>query len=404
MFRALSRTSIIVVASALAAFGSPGDAHTRAFQVLYSFSGGNDGAQPLGALVADQDGNLYGTTVDGGAFNHGTIFKLAPDGTETVLHSFMGGSDGDSPVAGLIRDAAGNLFGTTSGADGGSLGTVFKLAPDDTLTTLYQFKGFPDGAFPVGGVVEDQAGNLYGTTREGGFDRCSASGCGTVFKVAQDGTETVLYTFCARTNCKDGIYPYAGVTFGSDGALYGTTFQGGDGCQEFEGCGTVFRLGVNGHEKVLHAFGSGSDGSLPNAGVTFDGSGNLYGTTASGGSNPSCGACGVVFKIAADGTESVIYSFDGSGNGLPVAGLTLDAVGNLYGTRKGGGLCDACGTAFEIAPDGTATILHEFCQRRKCVDGQGPFGGLIAGGDGNFYGTTDAGGAQGLGSVFRLRN
>jgi uncharacterized repeat protein (TIGR03803 family) len=403
-----SRTSVLAFAITLAALGSSGDAHAKKFQVLYSFSGGNDGAQPHGALIRDDEGNLYGTTEFGGASNRGTVFKLAPDGTETVLHSFTGGSGGDYPVAGLIRDAAGNLFGTTGGSDfGGSLGTVFRVAPDGTLTTLHSFQGPPDGALPFGDLVADKAGNLIGTTWEGGFDRCSApAGCGTVFKVAPDGTETVLYAFCAQTNCTDGIYPYGGVTLDRKGNLYGTTLQGGSGCQVYEGCGTVFWLGLNGHEKALHSFGSGSDGSFPASGMTFDKSGNLYGTTVSGGSNPSCASCGIIFRIAPDGTENIVYSFDGAGStpSWPDPGLRLDKAGNLYGTRENGGACaSGCGTAFRVASDGTATILHEFCVRTNCVDGSAPYSGLVADDAGNFYGTTSQGGTNGTGTVFRLR-
>jgi uncharacterized repeat protein (TIGR03803 family) len=285
---------------------SPGGAET----VLHSFCslpGCSDGNDPFAGLIADSSGNLYGTTLGGGASNAGVVFKLSPGGTETVLYSFTGGSDGAFPQAGLIADSSGNLYGTTSagGASGGcgepGCGTVFKLSPSGTETVLYAFKGFPsDGQGPAG-LIADSNGNLYGTTQVGGTRVVFCpSGCGTVFKLSPGGTETVLYAF---SSFGDGAHPYAGLIADSSGNLYGTTYDGSAPCSEAAGCGVVFKLSPDGTETVLYSFTGGSDGGSPFAGLIADSSGNLYGTTAVGGAS-GCNVglgCGVVFKLTGTG-------------------------------------------------------------------------------------------------------
>ena len=210
--------------------------------VLYAFCGQAkcaDGDQPIGGLIADANGNLYGTTSLGGAHNDGTVFKLAPDGTQTVLHAFGGKpDDGAQPLASLIADKKGNLYGTTSLGGRHNDGTIFRLAPDGTETVLYSFKGTPDdGAQPLATLIADKTGNLYGTTLAGGSTGCSGTGCGTIFKVAPGGGETVLYAFCQQPDCTDGNAPYSGVTMDKEGNLYGTASGGGSGY------GTIFKLG-----------------------------------------------------------------------------------------------------------------------------------------------------------------
>lgn len=216
--------------------------------VLHAFTGANggDGADPEAGLIRDQTGNLYGTTALGGILGSdcsggggcGTVFKLAPDGTETVLYPFKGGSDGDEPAAPVTMDANGNLVGTTQygGAQdancSGGCGTVFKVAPDGT-ETIYTFD-YTDGARPAAGVVEDAAGNLYGTTQQGGADLN-----GVVFELSPSGAQTVLYSFCSQAKCADGGYP-SGVIIDKKGVLFGTTAYGGQG--RYSGYGTVFRL------------------------------------------------------------------------------------------------------------------------------------------------------------------
>jgi uncharacterized repeat protein (TIGR03803 family) len=233
-------------------------------KVLYSFCSQThcfDGQAPRAGLITDKKGNFYGTTYYGGSYNYGAIFKLAPKGTETALYSFEDGSDGYFPVAGLIMDSAGNLYGTTE--DGGTgcvttngCGTVFKLAPNGTETVLYAFTNGSDGGYPEAGLIMDKEGNLYGTTDDGG-----ANAYGTVFKVAPDGTETVLHSFTGS----DGANPVAGLIMDKKGNFYGTTAVGGT-----YGYGTVFKLAPNGTETVLYAFTNGSDGGYPENGVIMD--------------------------------------------------------------------------------------------------------------------------------------
>ena len=245
--------------------------------VLYRFTGtGGDGYVPWAGLVRDPAGNLYGMTPYGGAYNWGTVFKIDPTGKETILYAFTGGSAGGYPWAGLIRDAKGNLYGTTL-----FLGTVFKLDPTGTETILHTFTGSPDGAEPQSGLIRDSAGNLYGTTASGG-----TGDYGTVFKVSAQGLETVLYSF---TGGADGGGPRDGsLVRDSAGNLYGTTREGGS--SDF---GVVFKLDTSGTETVLHSF-SGSDGKIPYGTLVRDKTGNLYGTTYEGGAYGG----GVVFKIA----------------------------------------------------------------------------------------------------------
>ena len=388
-------------------------------KVLHSFGRGTDGGNPTAGLIFDADGNLYGTTAYGGihgnncAYGCGTVFELSPgeDGgwTEKVLHSFNG-TDGTMPGASLVFDAAGNLYGTTSG--GGTyapFGTVFELSPNGrggwTEKVLHNFDNGTDGAFPDG-LIWDAAGNLYGTASGGGIHPDG----GTAFELSpnEDGswTETVLHSFGGGT---DGVNPAAGLIFDAAGNLYGTTSSGGIHCVPF-GCGTVFELSPREDggwtETVLHSFGLGTDGTYPHARPVFDAAGNLYGTTSSGGIHGCIGgsnSCGTLFELSPkEGrgwTETVLHNFGNGTDGFSPAGnLILDAVGNLYGITQYGGIhtCDyqpVCGTVFELSPreDGgwTETVLHSFGRGN---DGQAPNGSLIWDAAGNLYGTTIAGG------------
>jgi uncharacterized repeat protein (TIGR03803 family) len=307
--------------------------------VLYEFTGKADGYSPQAGLILDLAGNLYGTT-------SAAVFKLDKSGTFTVLHS-----PGSS--VGLVQDAAGNLYGTTEagGVTRGvcapnGCGTVFKLDKSGTYTVLYDFTGSPDGAIPVAGVVLDPAGNLYGTTENGG-----ASNLGTVFKLDTSNTESVLHSF---TGAPDGATPVASVILDAAGNLYGTTLSGGlRDCFESAGtnppsnkqiyCGVVFKVDITGTETVVHSFTGIPDGALPQASLVLDATGHFYGTTAEGGSNSFFGCeilnpaeptgCGSIFKLDGAGTVSVVYSFSGNEDGgFPVVGLVLDGAGNLYGT------------------------------------------------------------------------
>ena len=379
---ALALASALSLAAAL-----PAQAQTET--VLHSFgTQSGDGSNPYAGLIMDPEGNLYGTTYYGGAYDYGTVFKLAPSGTETVLYSF-GGRRGDGwyPQAGLIIDTEGNLYGTTSegGAYGYTNGTVFKLTSSGTETVLYSFHGFGsqshDGYYPLGGLIMDTAGNLYGTTAQGGtYD------LGTVFKLTPSGTETLLYSFVGQPN--DGARPYAGLITDKAGNLYGTTAQGG------YGFGTVFKVTPSGTETVLHRFLG--DGASPFAGLIMDENGNLYGTTYQGRRG-----YGTVFELSATGKATVLYSFTGGSDGAnPTAGLVMDENGNLYGAAA-----YSEGTVFELSPGKkgaawTFTLLHAFGSQSG--DGIRPFGTLILDKEGNLYGTTYAGGANAEGAVFKV--
>ena len=358
--------------------------------LLYSFTGMSDGGNPFGNLIEDKAGNLYGTTVEGGVDNLGTVFKLAPDGTETVLWSFTG-ADGSYPEGGVIMDKKGNLYGTASDGGASNFGTVFEVAPNGARTVLHSFKGGRDGSGPGAALTMDTEGDLVGTTFEGG-----AAGDGIVFKVAPNGTETVLYTF---SGVSDGSNPGDSLIMDKSGNFYGTTSEGGSTACGGGGCGEVFKLSPHGKSwivTVLHAF-DGNDGALPNDGVVMDQAGNLYGTT------PASNARGNVFKITPKGKETVLLSFTGANGDTPYAGLIMDKAGNLYGTTMFGG-ANNYGTAFELAPDGSETLLYSFNSKVNGTDGFEPYGGLIEDKSGNLYGTTYGGGLgpQSNGTVFKI--
>jgi len=230
-------------------------------------------------LIRDSAGNLYGTTNSGGTAYAGVVFKLNTSGQETVLYSFTGGADGGYPSYPVVRDSAGNLYGTAGSGGAANFGVVYKVNTSGQETVLYNFTGGADGGYP-NGVIRDSAGNLYGTTSSGG-----AAGYGVVYKVNTSGQETVLYSF---TGGADGGYPNAGVVRDSTGNLYSTTYGGGTANK-----GVVYELNTSGQETVLHSFTGGADGSLPYAGLILDSKGNLYGTTFYGGKKQA----GVVFKL-----------------------------------------------------------------------------------------------------------
>jgi uncharacterized repeat protein (TIGR03803 family) len=354
-----------------------------------------DGRNSNAGLIQDSAGNFYGTTWSGGASSSGTVFKVTKAGKETVLYSFTGGADGAILYDSLLRDKAGNLYGTTSfGGNTNCIsfpsgcGTIFKLDKAGKLTVLHAFVGGTDGAGSYSGLIEDLSGNLYGATAYGGDTSCNPPyGCGTIFKVDKSGKETVLYSF---EGSPDGESPYFGVlAMDSAGNLFGTTLGGGT-----RGAGTVFTVSQTGAEKVLHSFtGTSGDGASPYAGVILDSSGNLYGTTDSGGFGG-----GIVFKISQKGRETVLYSFfsgtDGAG---PESGLIEDSAGNFYGTTWAGG-SPGSGTVFKVTKNGAENVLRKF----SGTDGLSPVGQLFRDGAGNLYGTTFYGGTSGDGVVFGL--
>jgi uncharacterized repeat protein (TIGR03803 family) len=362
--------------------------------VLASFgANATDGKAPYSGLIQGSDGNLYGTTSAGGSSGQGTIFKVTPDGTLTVLYSFSSSADGGyAPYSALIQGSDGNLYGTTAdgGANGG--GTVFKITLAGALTVVYSFSlSGTDGLAPLAGLIQASDGNFYGTTQEGGTNNA-----GTVFKVTPAGVETLLHSF-GGTGTGDGFAPQAALIQGTDGNFYGTTSDGG--AHNF---GTVFKVTPAGVESVLYSFGASgnSDGNEPEAALIQGSDGNFYGTTRVGGAN----GAGTVFKITPAGVETVIYSFpaiNGTNSADPESGLFQGSDGNFYGTTVNGG-GDNVGTIFKVTPSGVETLLYSFGSQSG--DGTTPrcSSGLIKGTDGHLYGTTVSGGTYDAGTVFRF--
>jgi uncharacterized repeat protein (TIGR03803 family) len=304
--------------------------------VLYNFTGGADGANPTAGLILDSKGNLYGTTEFGGSANWGTVFEIDPHGKETVLHSFAGGvADGCYPFQGVVRDKAGNLYGTTEQCGASTKGVVFEVNSQGVETVLHNFAGgASDGSSPVSGsLLRDTLGNLYGTTEMGG-----TSGQGVVYKLGKNGLK-VLHSFAGGT--KDGCFPFGSVSMDKTGNLYGTASQCGASNN-----GVVWKLNKKGAETVLHSFAGGSkDGMLPEAGVILDATGNLYGNTQGGGA----GGAGTVYRLSSTRRLTLLHSFTGSDGQSPLGSLTLDAKGKLYGTTTGGGT-GSNGTVWKLTP------------------------------------------------------
>jgi len=356
--------------------------------VLYNFTGGADGADPHAGVIRDAAGNLYGTTVFGGTANSGVVFKVDTSGQETVLYSFTGGADGGFPLAGVIRDSAGNLYGTTpNGGSGFGAGVVYKLDAAGQETVLYAFTGGADGGGPAAGVIRDAAGNLYGTTDAGGIG--GQTGNGVVYELDPAGHQTVLFSFPGA----EGDASNSGVIRDSAGNLYGTTFQGG-----LANSGVVYKLDTAGQETVLYSFTGGADGDGPPSGVIRDAAGNLYGTTSAGGTANA----GVVYELDSAGRLTVLYSFTGGAGGSgPEAGVIQDPAGNLYGTTLYGGTApgySGIGVVFKVDTANRETVLYSF----PGADGSGPIAGVIRDASGSLYGTTNGGGASSAGAVYKL--
>jgi uncharacterized repeat protein (TIGR03803 family) len=370
--------------------------------VVYNFTGGADGSRPIDSVIQASDGNLYGTTHEGGSSGVGTVFKISNPTTspsESVIYTFTGGSDGSNPQASLIEASDGNLYGTTVFGSSIGYGTVFKISNPTTSPTesvIYAFTGGSDGGSPHAGLIQASDGNLYGTTLNGG-----SNGFGTVFKISNPTTtptESVIYSF---TGGSDGGYPYASVIQASDGNLYGTTYAVGS-----NGFGNVFKISnptTSPTESVIYSFSGGSDGANPQASLIQASDGNLYGTTVYGGS----GSAGTVFEISnltTSPTFSVIYTFTGgSDGGNPYAAVIQASDGNLYGTTGGGGSI-GYGTVFKITNPTTSPTESVIYSFTGGSDGSIPTASLIQASDGNLYGTTTGGGNSGNGVVFRVHS
>jgi uncharacterized repeat protein (TIGR03803 family) len=375
--------------SALLLIGIHG-ANAQTETVLYSFQGPPDGGQPCcGMPVLDKAGNLYGTTLLGGAYNLGTVWKVTPSGTETVLWSFGNGADGAQPV-GLSIDKNGNLYGTTLQGGAFNLGTVFEVTPAGTEAILWNFGNGTDGTEPGGGVILDGSGNFYGTTQAGG-----AYNGGTVFELTPSGTETVLWNF---GNGKDGSAP-DGPVLNVNGTLYGTTRLGGATAPFY---GTVWELTPSGTETVLQSFGIGKDGGQPDGNVVMDKRGNLYGNCHAYGAHGD----GTVFKLAPSGKLKIIHAFDGTDGINPYATIVLDKKGNLYSTTHAGGTYGG-GTVWKMSPSGKLTVLWNL---GNGTDGDETTSGVALDKQGNVYGMTQYGGTgnctagahTGCGTVFKV--
>ena len=407
-------TNVIVTLGSVSSVG--GISSSLAESIVHSFSGAggiagsNDGAVPT-SLIWGNDGNLYGATFPGGAYQQGIIFKLSTAGAGTLLHSFSGNggvaasTDGAAPTS-LIQGTDGNFYGTTQSGGTYNKGTVFSLTAG-LYTVLYSFQGHggvagsKDGALPVG-LVWGSDGTLYGTTQLGG-----ANDAGTAFNITTAGSETVVYSFgggpTGATSGTDGASPAGGLVQGSDGSFYGTTQSGGT-----NKAGTVFKVSTSGVETVLYSFSGGADGASPGAGLVQGNDGNFYGTTFLAGAY----SAGTVFSVTTAGLETVIHSFSGGGHvtgstdgAYPSAGLMLGGDGNLYGTTRDGGPQFFGGTLFKISKSGVETVLYSFSGLDQgSTDGTTPTLGLISDNKGNIYGTTAGGGVYGKGVVFTASN
>jgi uncharacterized repeat protein (TIGR03803 family) len=370
--------------------------HSFAETVLYSFTGGDDGADPTTGLTEGSDGYLYGTTAAAGANGSGgTVFKITTAGVLTVLHSFVNGTftDGSGP-SGVVQGTDGNFYGVTSYGGSTGNGAVFKVTPTGTETILYSFvNGNGDGANPSGNLIQATNGSFYGTASNAG-----AYGDGAIFAITPSGQESVLYSFNASAN--DGFRPGSGVIQASDGNLYGTT--PGNGSNVNNDYGAVFKVTLSGQETLVYTFQgiTASDGQLPVAGLIQGVDGNLYGTTSEGGT----GLSGTVFKLTSAGVETVLSNFNAGGstsvNGYsPTASLIQASDGNLYGINNLGGAQND-GTVFQVTPQGVTNLVYTFGD--SSGDGAGPEANLIQASDGNFYGTTHGGGAYGYGTIFKI--
>ena len=421
-FLCVVRRTLVTVAVTLTLVSGVLAANTE--KVLHRFIGGSDGMDPAATLAADAAGNFYGTTVSGGTGTQctngcGTVFELSPlkggKWKETVLYSFTGGSDGKNPYGGVTLDSKGDLYGTTvAGGSGGTCsgdgcGVVFLLSKAGKKwveTVMYNFTGGADGFGPGGAVVFDNAGNLYGTTPDGGnLHKCNGGGCGVVYEISPvrggGWKQTVLHTF---TGGADGAVGSLGPLFlDKKGNLFGVAELAGDPtCL----CGTVFKLlaGAQGTWKfhTIYAFKGIPNAGFPYGGVIADAKGNLYGTTYYGGAN----GMGSVFKLThgATGkwTQRLLHSFKpGTDGNSPTSTLVFDAHGNLYGTTSAGGDANGDGTVFKLTPASgkwKESVVHRF---KYNPDGANPYYGLVLDNAGNLYGTTAIGGVGG-GVVFEL--
>ncbi len=377
-------------------------APAQTFATLYDFDGSNGGAYPWAWLIQGVDGSYYGEA-QGIVQNNdpGAIFKITSSGAFTTVHHFDSNNlyEPAGPIGGLVRARNGDLYGAGGGGFYGS-GTVFKVTPQDTVTTVYSFCALgancADGTFPWAPPIQGADGNFYGTTGTGGTLDCH-NGCGTVYKMTANGTLTTLYSF----HGPDGANPHARLLLASDGNFYGTTFHGGSTLGRCNnnyapGCGTVFRITPDGVFTTLHVFclqsGCPDGANLP-GGLVQGSDGYLYGMTGS-----LVNGIASIFRMSLQGELTTVYQFP---MGWAALGELLQGPdGNFYGMVSSGG---TPGSIFSMTPAGSVTTLHTFCQQYPCPGGQYPEGSLVLGSDGLFYGTTSEGGdINGYGTIFTL--
>ncbi len=394
---------------ALVAMLASGARAATVTKVIYSFAGANDGEYTDTDLVIDSAGNLYGTSVQGGAFGGGTVFRLTPSGNgwiHTVLYSFTGGADGGEPYKGVTLDVQGNLYGTAvtggTGSCEGGCGVVYKLTNSGgswSQSVIHYFSGGNDGSGPGAGLTIDNHGNLYGMAPTGG-----ANGLGVIYRLNPDTSGNwkfkVIHTFTGGT---DGATGSAGRLLLHSGHLYGVATAGGA-----NGKGAAFELTPSQagewNLNTIYAFKGQPDAGFPYGGLLLDASGNLYGTTYYDGANN----LGSVYQLSPAATgqwkEKVLYSFKGGRNGQnSISNLVFDAAGNLYGTTSEGGAACSCGTIFKLAPGAngmwTESVTHRF---HGPPDGAFAYNGMVADSAGNFYGATVHGGTGDDGSIYKF--
>jgi uncharacterized repeat protein (TIGR03803 family) len=393
------------------------------FQVLHSFKGGTDGANPYASVTPDSAGNLYGTTYQGGRANAGVAYKIDASGQETVLYAFTGGAEGANPYAGVTLDSEGNLYGTTVNGGSANAGVVYEVSPSGQETVLLNFNGKEKGANPHGAVTFDSAGDLYGTTYKGG-----THGYGEIYKVSPSGQQTVLYSFTRL----DGGEPYSGVVLDSAGNIYGTVlyevyeldaagsyvhlyhFDGEgpvdpraglarDAAGNLYGtadgggpaaAGLVFKIDAAGNFKELYGFPGGPAHQSPTPGVLLDAAGTIFGAT------PNAGVAGMVYKLQPSGQETTLYTFGGAAGGTYPGVLTLGPSGSLYGMTNDGGPANA-GVVYKMDPSGKETPLYSFTGG---ADGATPNGtaGVAVDTAGNVYGATVHGGIADEGVIYKV--
>lgn len=388
-------TVCVMFALCAAAATSPAQTYTS----LVSFDGANGAIPYYGSLVQGTDGNLYGTTFNGGVNNDGTVFKMTPSGVLATIYSFCSlssCSDGAHPNAGLVLARNGNFYGATVFGGPQNAGTVFRITTTGELTTLHNFcslAGCVDGSAPTGGLVQATDGNFYGTTYEDGANGAG----GTIYKISPAGVLTTIYNFCSVRNCTDGAASQSDLVQGTDGNFYGIASFGGLG-----GSGVVFKVTPSGSYTTLHRFCSlanCADGGSPNGALVQANNGNFYGTTNKYGLNVAGEGYGTVFEITPGGRLTTLHDFDYTDGCCALAGPIQATDGNIYGVTGTGGTGNG-GTVFQMTLTGDLTTLYDFCLCDN--DGNDPFAGLLQATNGTFYGTTWAGGTSNDGTVFSL--